>query len=83
MMNMRKRFWIAALTAIGVIIGMLFYDKTPQYDGTPFVVGTGEYVGYTAAEANGLKDAKDCISDPETKNDAQYVAGCQRYFSGK
>ena len=51
-MNMRKRFWIAALTAVGVIIRVLCYEKLPQYDGTPLVVGSGEYVGYTAAEAN-------------------------------
>ncbi|MBC7751680.1 MAG: hypothetical protein H7Z73_08155 [Candidatus Saccharibacteria bacterium] len=82
-MNMRKRFWIAALTAVGVIIGVLCYDKSPKYDGTPFVVGSGEYVGYTAVEANGFTKPADCISDPETKNDAQYVTGCQRYFSGK
>lgn len=82
-MNMRKRFLIAALTAVGVIIGVLFYEKSPQYDGTPYVVGSGEYVGYTAAEANGFKSSADCISDPETKNDVQYVVGCQRYFSGK
>ncbi len=82
-MNMRKRFWIAALTAVGVIIGVFCYEKSPHYDGTPFIVGSGEYVGYTAAEANGFKKAADCTSDPETKNDAQYVTGCQRYFLGK
>ena len=82
-MNMKKRFGMAALTAIGVIIGVLCFKNKAQYDGTPFVVGSGEYVGYTAAEANGFTKAADCISDPETKNDAQYVAGCQRYFSGK
>lgn len=82
-MNMKKRFWIAALTSFGVMIGIFCFKNSSQYDGTPYVVGSGEYVGYTAAQANGFTKAADCISDPETKNDAQYVTGCQRYFSNK
>ena len=78
-----KRIWLTAFTSMGVIIGALCFKHSAQYDGTPYIVGSGEYVGYTAAQANGFTKAADCISDPETKNDAQYVTGCQRYFSNQ
>ena len=82
-MKMSKRFWTLVFTAIGVIIAVVCYEKSPNHDGTPYIVGSGEYVGYTAVEANGFTKVSDCISDPETKNDVQYVVGCQRYFSEK
>ena len=49
--------------------------------GTPYQKGSGEWVGYTSAEANGFKRVEDCTSDPETKGDAEYVEGCKAWVN--
>jgi hypothetical protein len=79
-MSTRKRFWILILVAIGVTIGTKWLAFAPYYGGTPYKEGSGEYVGYTAAKANGFKSAAECTNDPETVKLEGFVTGCKRWF---
>jgi hypothetical protein len=79
-MKMRTRFWLATLAAIIVIVGLVWLVFATYYGNTPYKEGTGEYVGYTAAQANGFKSPADCTSDPETVNLQGFVVGCKRWF---
>ncbi|MDE2421583.1 MAG: hypothetical protein KGO49_10440 [Gammaproteobacteria bacterium] len=76
----RKSFWIATVVAIIVTGGLVWLSFATYYGDTPYKEGTGEYVGYTSARANGLKSPAECTNDPETVKLKGFVAGCKRWF---
>jgi hypothetical protein len=78
--KMRKRFWIVAFVAISVTVCLLWLASKTHIGNTPYKEGTGEYVGYTAAQANGFKSPADCTNDPETVKLKGFVTGCKRWF---
>jgi hypothetical protein len=79
-MKMRKRFWLASIVAVSVTGCLLWLAFTTHNGNTPYKEGTGEYVGYTAAQANGFKSPAECTNDPETVNLKGFVVGCKRWF---
>lgn len=71
---------LLGLVAFLVLIAALAVVFEPYLrTGTPYQEGSGEWVGYTAAEANGFTRAEECTSDPETRGDAEFVEGCKRF----
>ena len=78
--KLRKRFWVATCVAILATIGLVWLAFATYYDNTPYKEGTGEYVGYISAKANGLKSPDECMNDPETVKLKGFVVGCKRWF---
>lgn len=76
-MKNRKMLLIGALVGVSVSFGLLAHFLKQE---TPFKEGSGQWVGYTAAEANGFKRVEDCTNDPETKDDAEFVEGCKAWI---
>jgi hypothetical protein len=79
-MNIRKRFWIATFAALLVTAGAVWFAFATYYSDTPYKEGSGEYVGYAAAKANGFKSPSECTNDPETVKLKGFVVGCKRWF---
>lgn len=77
-MKNRKTLLIAAFVGVGVSFGLLTKFLKEE---TPFKEGSGQWVGYTAAEANGFTGVKECTDDPETKDDAEFVEGCEAWIN--
>ncbi len=78
--KVRKSFWIATIVAMIVTGGLVWLSFATYYGDTPYKEGTGEYVGYTSAKANGFKSSAECTSDPEAVKLKGFVAGCKRWF---
>ena len=57
--------------------GMYLYSA--NINKTPYREGSMEYVGYSFAKANGIKNAGECSMDPEFQ-EPKFLEGCRRYF---
>lgn len=73
-----RKMLIGALVTVGVLFGLLAHFANQEQ--TPFKEGSGEWVGYTAAEANGFKRVEDCTSDPETVKLEGFAVGCKKWL---